>query len=195
MSVCQSVWLAVCRSVSLSVCLCLCMDALHALYAVYAPYAFYELNAIDAMYDAMYACMRTYMHTYCVSHENYVHIWQNVSNSTDFMFNMSPFPDLRDMTAGKVVIDRIKEGFGVKVHHASRINFKSPESIALSGFKLVYACFYHHRFHQYSSIFVQPCFTSVIHHVFIVFTNPVAIKTYKKQPFLTDEICILSLFN
>ena len=142
MSVCQSVWLAVCRSVSLSVCLCLCMDALHALHAVYAPYAFYELNAIDAMYDAMHACVRTYMHTYCVSHVimyifGKMYLTVQISCSTC----VSPCADLRDMTAGKVVIDRIKEGFGVKVHHASRINFKSPESIALSGFKLVYACF------------------------------------------------------
>ena len=129
----MSVWLAVCLAVGLSVCLCVCMDALHALYAVYAPYAFYELYAIDAMYALI--CTHIVYHMY-------VHIWQmyltvQISCSTC----VSPFSDLRDMTAGKVVIDRIKEGFGVKVHHASRINFTSPESIALSGFKLVYGCF------------------------------------------------------
>ena len=166
------VCLSGCLSVGLSVCQSACayvwMHCMHCMHCIsmQCMHCMHSMNCIN-----MYQCMHAFMHvcTLCISwyFHLYYYTFANMYLTLEICFykpTNGPWPltsDLRNMTAGKVVIDRIKEGFGVKVHHASRINFTSPGTQWLGALLWLVGCvFTTIRFHQHSN--VVRCSTSTM---------------------------------
>ena len=126
---CPSACLSVCQSVSLPVRMYGCIACIVCIVLVCSVHS---MNCINV---CMHSCMCALLYAHILYFMIFpccMYIFAKNLSNTQYSFannlkrGLPLTSDLGNMTAGKVVIDRIKEGFGVKVHHASRINFTPP---------------------------------------------------------------------